>query len=347
MTFPPLGESQPDQPDQPPPTRDGAPDEAPKRPRLARAIKVLRWVLILAVIGFATWYFITIWGDVAPVIAEMNPWAIAGSFGVLLVGMVLNVIAWVTLLHGLGHQVPFIRSAQIMLVGQLGKYVPGSAWAYVLQMEIGRQYGVARARVLVASLYAAGVGVVASLILGAVALPQLSEGYPQLLWLFLLLPVGLACLHPAVMTFLANLVLKLFRRPPLEKKVRLGTTMGALAWSLGSYLLYGLHLWLLTSGKAPFTEVLLFAAALGLGFTASLFAFILPSGVGVREAVLIAMTGMVLTVAEASAIALVSRAMFTAGDLLTAGAAALAAFLMHRKLHAADAASAEYSDIVD
>jgi uncharacterized membrane protein YbhN (UPF0104 family) len=343
-----VGETTPDgaathEPD----TRTVAAAVGTRRPWVGAAIKVVRWVLILAVIGFAAWYFIAMWDDVSPAIAEMNPLWLVLSFLVLVGGLVLNVIAWVTLLHGLGHRVPFVRSAQIMLVGQLGKYVPGSAWAYLLQMEIGRQYGVARARVLVASLYAAGIGVVASLVLGAVALPQLSQGYPELLWLFILLPIGLACLHPAVMTFLANLVLKVFRRPPLDQRVRLGTTLGALAWSIGSYLMYGLHLWLLTSGEAPFYDVLLFSAAIGVGFTASLFAFILPSGVGVREAVLIASMGLVVTVGEASAAALVSRAMFTAGDLLTAGLAAIAAFAMHRRLHEEDAASAEYSDVVD
>lgn len=324
-----------------------APQQSARRRRLGVAMKVLRWVLILTVIGFAAWYFISIWDEVGPVVMEMNPLWLALSFVVLLAGMTMNVAAWVTLLRGLGHRVPVVRSAQIMLVGQLGKYVPGSAWAYLLQMELGRQYGVARARVLVASLYAAGIGVVASLLLGGVALPQLAAGLPQLLWLFALLPVGLACLHPTVMTFLANLVLKVFKRPPLQQRVRIGTTLGALGWTLGSYLLYGVHLMLLTAGEAPLSEVFLFSAAIGIGFTASLFAFLLPSGVGVREAVLIGMTGVILTVAEASAVALVSRAMFTAGDLLTAGVAALVAFLLHRRLHHEDAENAEYSDVVD
>ena len=84
-----------------------------------------------------------------------------------------------------------------------------------------------------------------------------------------------------------------------------------------------------------------------MGFTASLFAFILPSGVGVREAVLIGLLGLVITGGQASAIALVSRGMFTAGDLLIAGLAAVAALAMRRRLRRADAATAEYSDVTD
>ncbi|MDL5352581.1 lysylphosphatidylglycerol synthase transmembrane domain-containing protein [Microbacterium sp. zg-YB36] len=324
-----------------------SPQEAKPSSRFARTMHVVRYLLILAVVGFTIWYFSTMWDSVLPALERMNPWWVAASALVLLIGMAMNVLAWTTLLHGLGHEVPFVRSAQIMLVGQLGKYVPGSAWAYLLQMEIGRQYGVARARVLVTSLYAAGIGVVASLILGTIALPQIAQGHPELLWLFLLLPVGLACLHPWVMTALANLMLKIFRRPPLGHRVRLRTTLGALAWSLGSYLTYGVHLWLLTDGTVPLADLLLMAAALSLGFTAGLFAFLLPSGVGVREAVLIGLLGLVMAVGEASAISLVSRAMFTAGDLLTAGLAAGAAYALRRRLHKVDAATTEYADVSD
>jgi uncharacterized membrane protein YbhN (UPF0104 family) len=312
---------------------------------LKRVIAVVRWVLILAVVGFAIWYFVRMWGDVQDALLEMQPWRVVGSFLALLVGLAFNVLSWTTLLRGLGHHVPVIRASQIMLVGQLGKYVPGSVWAYLAQMELGRQYGVARARVLVTSLYAAGIGVVCSLIFGAAALPQISAGHPQLLWLFALLPFGLVCLHPTVMTWLANLALKIFRRPPLEHRVQGKTIALAVLWCLLSYGVYGLHLWLLADARVSILNILLMSAAISLGFTAGLFAFVLPSGVGVREAVLIGLLGTVISAGEASAISLVSRGMFTAGDLLMAGAAALAAGVLHRKLHRADVTESEYPDV--
>jgi uncharacterized membrane protein YbhN (UPF0104 family) len=275
----------------------------------------------------------------------MNPWWVAASFLVLLLGLGANVLSWVTLLNGLGHVVPFARGAQIMLVGQLGKYVPGSVWAYVMQMELGRQYGIARARVLVTSLYAAGIGVVASLLFGALALPSIAQAHPELLWLFILLPIGLICLHPRVMTWLADLALKIFRRPPLEHEVRFATIAKAVGWALLSYGLYGVHLWLLSTGDLTAWDLVLLSAALSLGFTLGLFAFILPSGVGVREAVLIGLLALLMPVGEAAAISLVSRAMFTAGDLLTAGVAAVVAFSMRRSLHRSDVTTAEYVDV--
>lgn len=319
---------------------------SPWRRRVGLALKTFRYVLLVAVIGFAVWYFAQMWGPISVIITQMSPASLILSSLALLAGLILNALSWTTLLNGLGHKVPVVRAAQIMLVGQLGKYVPGSVWAYVLQMELGREHGVARARVLVASLYAAGIGVVSSLLLGAIALPQIAEGHPVLLWLFLLLPVGLVCLHPAVMTGLANLALKIFRREPLEERVRFSTISAAVGLSLGSYVSYGVHLWLLTGGTVPATNIVLMSGALGLGFTAGLFAFILPSGAGVREVVLIGLLSLVVTNPEASAIALLSRGMFTAGDLFTAGGAAVAAALTRHRLRRLDAASAEYPDVV-
>ncbi|MGX5682370.1 lysylphosphatidylglycerol synthase domain-containing protein [Schumannella luteola] len=310
----------------------------------ARAVTVVRYVLLAVVVGFAIAFFARQWGDIAEVIQAIPAGAVVLSSVALLIGMLANVLSWVTLLNGLGHVVPLPRGAQIMLVGQLGKYVPGSVWAYVMQMELGRQYGVARARVLVTALYAAGIGVVASLLLGVSIVPELAARHAAFGWLYLLLPIGLVCLHPRVMTWLSNLVLKAFRRPALEHRVRFRTILVAVAWSVLSDLLYGVHLQLLASEFAPATPltVVMLGAALSLGFTASLIAFVLPSGVGVREFVVIAVLVSIVPLADASALALVSRAMFTAGDLLLAGIAVVVVLVLRRRLRPRDEATSEY-----
>jgi len=332
-------------------TDDGSADSRTRKARLKAALPrillVARYVLLVAVVAFAIFYFATQWQKVSAVITHISLGALTGSFAIMIIGMLAGVMSWVTLLNGLGHPVPLPRGAQIMLVGQLGKYVPGSVWAYVMQMELGREHGIARARVLVASLYAAGIGVVSSLVLGAFALPILSGSHPQLLWLLALLPVGLVCLHPRVMTWLSDLVLRIFRRPPLEHAVRYSTILRSVGWALLSYVAYGFHLWALVEAGVALTPtaIILFSGALSLGFTASLFAFLLPSGVGVREAVVIGVLSALLPVVQVSAISLVSRAMFTAGDLLLAGAAVIVAIVMRRRLRREDAVYAEYADV--
>jgi len=325
-------------------------EEKPTSRRRAHLFTVLRYLALAIVIGFAVSYFAGKWPEITGVIAQIPIGGVIASFVVMLVGMVANVLSWVTILNGLGHVVPLPRGAQVMLVGQLGKYVPGSVWGYVMQMELGRQYGIARARVLVTTLYAAGIGVVASLILGVSVIPSVAAEQPVLAWLYLLLPIGLVCLHPRVMTWLSNLTLKVFRRPPLEHRVRYGTIAVAMGWSLLSYVLYGLHLHLLVGEVLPwsFLTILMLGGAISLGFTASLFAPILPSGAGIRELVLIlVMVAVSVPDAYAQAATLLSRAMFTAGDLLLAGVAVILVLVMRRSLRARDTAGNEYEKLGD
>ena len=256
------------------------------------------------------------------------------SFVLVLVGLGCGTMSWVAVLNGLGPRVPVLRGAQVLLVGQLGKYVPGSVWSYVMQMELGRQYGILRPRVLVTALYAAGIGVVSSLLLGALALPVVIQDHTELIWLFLLLPIGLVCLHPRVMTYLASFVLRLFRRPPLEHQVTFLVVGKAVGWSLLAYVAYGLHLWVLVNSLVDpdFGTLILLTGAVSLGFTVGLIAFMFPSGFGVREAILIGAMALLLTVPQATAVSLISRAMFTAADLLAAGIAMLFVFIWRRRL---------------
>jgi hypothetical protein len=305
-----------------------------KRSPRSWALLILRYVLLITILGFAVYYLVAQWGAVSQAVKLIAPASLAASLLLVAVGLGFGTLSWISILNGLGPRVPVLRGAQILLVGQLGKYVPGSVWSYVMQMELGRQYGVARPRILITALYAAGVGVVASLILGSFALPMIVDDYPQVLWLYVLLPIGLVCLHPKVMTWLASIALRVFRRPPLEHEVRFSVVLRALGAALASYICYGLHLFLLVNSLVDpdFGTLILLTGAMSIGFTVGLFAFLLPSGLGAREAVLLGGMTMMLTLPQAVAMTVVSRMMFTVADLAAAGAAALAVLVMRRRL---------------
>ncbi len=154
--------------------------------------------------------------------------------------------------------------------------------------------------------------------------------------LFALLPVGPVCLHPRVMTWLASLVLRVFRRAPLDHEVSFSVVLRSLGAALVSYVCYGVHLFLLVNSLVDpdLGTLILLTGAVSIGFTVGLVAFLLPSGLGAREAVLIGAMSLLLTLPESAAMTVVSRMMFTLADLLAAGAAVAAVILMRRRLAA-------------
>ncbi len=288
------------------------------------------------VLAAATVALVRNWDGVSATVATMSWTTILPSAGLVALGIACGTMSWQVFVDDLGPPIGVGRGGQIFLVGQLGKYVPGSVWAYVLQLELGRRAGLARARVFAATIFSLMVAVVAALVVGTIALPDLVRGDPSLgwlRWLYLLLPIGLVCLHPRILTAVATIGFRLLRRPRPSHPVRGRTVLLSLGWALGSYLTYGLHLWLLARGEATVAagELPLFIGVIGIGMVAGLFAVVLPSGAGIRELVIV--TGLAPFVGPSAAIAYaaVSRVLFTVADLTMAGGAAALGVIARRR----------------
>lgn len=312
------------------PTPDGAheaavPSAPPPPTTRQRVLDWARRVLVLAVVVAAVVAVVDQWPDVQATLERIAWWQVGLSLLTLLVGIILGMLSWRAVVVGIAHPGPGKKISQVYLIGQMGKYVPGSVWAFLLQMEVGRKNGIARAQVFVAALVSTGVTVAASLVVGLVALPSLTEEHPRLAWLYLVLPAALVALHPRIVTALVNLALRILRRPPLEAPLRLSTIAASFGFAVLMYGVYGVHLWILvrSTGGIGIENAFFSTGALALGMTTGLFAFLLPSGIGAREAVVVAALSTFMSGGSALAMALLSRVMFTVGELLCMGASYL------------------------
>lgn len=301
-----------------------------------RLINLFRWLLLIAVIAAAAYAVYINWTGVSQTLVEMKPLRVAVSFVVLLVGIAASAMSWQVLLDDLGPPIGVGRGAQIYLVGMLGKYLPGSVWAYLLQLELGRKAGLARARVFATTVFSLIVVTVASLLAGALAIPELVALNPDLAWLnwlYLLLPLGLVFLHPKLMTAVVRFGFRILRRPRPDHPITFRVVVTSMAWALLSYSLYGVHLWLLadTGEGINIGELGISVGAMGVAMTAGLAAFLLPSGAGARELVIVTALTPVTGVEAGLAVALVSRLMFTVGEMILAGGSAVMAIITRRR----------------
>lgn len=305
---------------------------APRHPRVHRLVQVGRVVVSLAVVAGVGYTAVTEWESVRSTINALSWKSILGAQVAVLLGMAATVKVWQHLLAAMGTRVRYRAAAQVNLVGQLGKYLPGSVWAFVLQAQLGKRYRIPRARSLVALLLSAGVTMVTGVSLAAGAVGPLSHRWGSAAWLLVLAPLGLLTLVPVVLTRIANLALRLMRKPRFEFPLLSSEVARALLWSVASWLLFGLHVWLLTGSlaKQSFEAFAICTGAIGLAMSAGFLAFILPSGIGVREAVIVAGLAPLAASGPALALALTSRLIFTLADVLTAAAALITSRLALR-----------------
>lgn len=307
--------------------------ESDRSGRWSRSVRVVRAVLggraarvifLLATVGLGGYAVAREWPDVRAALADLGPLPVLGALVAALLAIVAAMRVWRALLAALGSPLPSRVAARIVFVGQLGKYLPGSIWPVVAQMELASAHQVPRRRSATASVLALLVSLLGGLLTALVTLPFVAGLAGPYRWALVAVPVLLVCLHPRVLNPVLDRLLRLVRRPPLEHPLTGRAVATALAWSFASWLLYGTQLWLLTmplggvDGRVAVLAVGGFAFAWSIGF----LVIPAPAGAGIREIVLVAVLSTVLTVGAATAVALVSRALLTIGDLLAAGIAA-------------------------
>lgn len=294
---------------------------APLHARRARILRGAQLVAGMALFAAVVIALVHEWRPVRLTVESLSVWTIAASELLVLAGLAASALTWRATTLALGERVEPRSAAKIYFVGQLGKYVPGSVWAFVVQMEMCTRANVARSRSLAASLGAAGFNLLTS---AAVMLLALWAVLPLGRWIFVLIPVVLGTLafvlRPRTLTACVSLFLRVLRRPPLEQPISGSGTAQAAAWSTVSWLAYGSALWLLAVevGVPPGRAFPLCVGGVALAMSAGFLVVIAPSGIGVREAVLVATLAPVLPHERAFALALVLRLLFTLGDLFVA-----------------------------
>jgi glycosyltransferase 2 family protein len=300
---------------------------------LGRRRTVALSALVGAVIGLTCIVFVaermsSQWSEVRDEVANASPWWVVAA--VLAAGAAMGWIAacWQRAMGLLGPPPDRRRTVAWYFAGEIGKYVPGGIWPVVGRGELARRGGVPRGRAYpsvglsLAALYLAALGLACALV--PLDLVEQSES-PGALALLVLLPVGLAALHPRVLTWARDQVVRLTGRGTDLKIPPWGRTIALVASYLPAWLLIWAATWCTARALLPHPSLLRIGVATMLSWVAGFVAVPVPAGAGVREAVFVAASG--LPVGIGATIAVGSRLAFLVADV--AGAALTAPW--HRR----------------
>jgi len=240
-------------------------------------------------------------------------------------GLVCSLMVWREMLADLGSRLSVPEAWRINFIGQLGKYIPGSIWPVLAQSELGADRGIPRSRSALSVILCYAVMTCSGAVVAAVVLPFAHAGsVAQYFWILILIPVGMAALSPPVLNRLLRLVLRLSRQPALQQGVSYQGLARTMAWALAGWLCNGLMVYVLMRQLAGDRQgtLLVSIGAYSLSWAIGFLAVFAPAGVGVREAVMIAVLHTQTTAAVALTVALLSRAISVVCDALTGAVAA-------------------------
>jgi hypothetical protein len=256
---------------------------------------------------------------------KVGPGGMALSLAFGLCGVGATYLQWRAVLHGLGVPFGLREGAQVFFVSQLGKYLPGSVWPIVMQMEAGRARGANRKTMLAANLITVVLSVAVGVALASVLLPfSYAAALHRFWWALAALPLLAMLAHPRSVPFLLDRLLRALRRAPLGVQMTNRATGSAMLWSAVSWACLGVHLAILTAaiGGASVGLVALCIGGMGLAVSAGVLFLPAPAGAGMREVVLGYVLAAVLTGGQVVAVVIASRVLLILVDLLLAAAAA-------------------------
>jgi uncharacterized membrane protein YbhN (UPF0104 family) len=283
--------------------------------RRRTAVKVAFAVLSVGALAVAA---VSQWSRVGDTLREVSAPDLAVGVAGMLAATFASMLSWRAVLADLGSPLRLRSSIGIFFIGQLGKYLPGSLWPVVAQMELGREHGVPRKRSAVAALLVLVLVVTAGGLVGAATLPFVASGsLARYRWVFAVPVLGLVLLVPAVFRRVTAFGLRVLRRQPLDRDLSVRGVAVALGWSVVQWLCYGAAVWAVCRGLpgAPKHLFWLATGAYALAWTAGFLVLFVPAGAGVREGALVLLLTPAFGAGTALGVALLARLLATVADV--------------------------------
>ncbi|WP_183094610.1 lysylphosphatidylglycerol synthase domain-containing protein [Nocardioides stalactiti] len=288
------------------------------RPRLLLAARI---GFVLVTIGCAWWSFRGRWSEIGDQVLETGPLDLGVAFALTALGLLGTALIWRHVLARLGAPVPHRDAAAIFLIGQLGKYIPGSVWTFAAQAQLGRRHQVPPRASVTASAVFLLIHTFSGAFLGSVLAAADVIDTRVSWWWWTAAALGSAVLlSPPVVRRGAD------RMVGRDTTVRFGAAdlAFALCGMAVVWVAYGAAVGALLDVRTA-EDLVVATGAFGLGFAAGVLMVLAPAGLGAREGVLIALLGPAFGVGPAAAAALLARVVHASADFAVAVIARAAA----------------------
>lgn len=285
--------------------------------KLLKALKIIFGVLVVV---FLAWYFLKNWDEFSEKIMSVN-------IGIFIVSMLFYFVYKITL-ASLWHYITKINGCSIRyekavtsyLYSILGKYIPGKVFMLAARLTYYKEEEAQLSKVTVCFFIENVCTLLGAAMLFIVSLfffpNELLENYK---WLTLLLIAAFfVCIHPKIINFVLRLIGKIFKKN-LEIPMKYSQMLKVVLLFIGNWLIVGFGFFILTKSIYPaaeWSQMLYCAGIWGVSAIMGILAIFAPSGLGVREGIIVAGLMLIMPQSDAMVISVVSRLWQTIPELL-------------------------------
>ncbi len=308
---------------QAPSTAQDGPTEAVKQPRSTKK-KVLMVVNIVLITALFAWVVTSIVADASKLDWSnlvRDPWALAIALVLWATAFCFRAWLWGEMMRRIGYRVGHLAGARVFFASHMGRFLPGKVWSVAGAGLFGKRYGLPPRASVVAMMVFLIIYYMVGSLLTLLVVWQLSAAHAGVAIAIAVGGLGLLVflatpLFPALLRWLGNKFgrdMSQLRLPSAKVLVMVAIGLLAVWLAAGSaYVMLSRAVVPPEAGALGFVAGWgVYAAALVAGF-AALFA---PSGLGVREAVMLALLEPSLGAAFGGVVTIASRVLITSLEL--------------------------------
>lgn len=227
---------------------------------------------------------------------------------------------WRAIVSSLGEHIDAKPGRAVWGKSLIARYVPTNVLMVVGRVVMAERHGVPKRVTLASVVYELGLAFGTAVMVGAyfvIELPDL-QGQPGRYAVLALVPAVLAGFHPRLFRPLVDFALGKLGREPLPRVLPFGRVLELGAGYTLAWALIGVGVFAFASGLHPLdlSDLPYVAASYPVAFCVAVLTFIVPSGIGTRDAALATAMAAVLAGAVATAIAVGFRIFQTLVELL-------------------------------
>jgi glycosyltransferase 2 family protein len=259
--------------------------QPPKSKRVRLAIQL---GVAIVIFGFLVLTVVDQWSEIQAKGVHFHVLWLIPAFIVLPVFYALSALGWDLILRFLGYRIGLGRAQVAWGQPLLARYVPGSVLYVLGRVLLSERAGVPRRITLASIVYEQAISAISAVGVAAyffISHPDL-QGQPLRWAVLLLVPAGVAVLHPRVFGPLADRVLRAFGREPLPEVISLtGVVVLVLYYALNwGVVAVGIYCVARSVSEIPLSDIPAVGSAQAVGYVAALITLVFPAGLGIRDA---------------------------------------------------------------
>lgn len=292
----------------------------------------VRWAGLVAglvILAILAWTVVDAWGVVTSFDWQPSAGWLVLAVVLALASLMLSALAYEAILGALHHPPPpVLATVSAWARSLLGRYVPGNVLMVVGRAVMAEAHGVPKRVTVAATTYEQVIALVAASLLAVVALLDVGSDSPvgPAVWLVLAVPLVAVLLHPRVFGPVSAWAFRKIGREPLAVLMPFRRVVVMVGWYVVTSGLLGLSVWAFMRGIGgpDIGDPVGVASGFLLAFVVSMLVFIVPSGLGVRDAMLALVLSRQVPGGVAVALSVGSRLFLIAVELVFVGLAAIA-----------------------